>query len=96
MAIEGFVQVAEDGSGKKIRNLVLEVVQPDGTVATVLMQAVSIVDSEGRAADFGGTETNALLRSLLREMSALRRMYGRATGQQHVALDSGALDDIVG
>jgi len=48
LADESYVQVLPDSSGKKIRNLSLSVVQPDGTTSTVLMQVVSIVDEAGK------------------------------------------------
>lgn len=89
---EAYVQVATDGSGKKIRNVQLDVVQADGTVATVQMQVVVPVDKDGQLIDHA-SETNALLKALLREMTALRRMYGRATGQQFIALDGAMADD---
>jgi hypothetical protein len=47
-ADESYIQVAPDGSGKKVRNLQLDVLQPDGTMATVQMQVVSIVDEHGQ------------------------------------------------
>lgn len=53
MADPSFVQVAPDGSGKKIRNLQLDVVQPDGTTATVQMQVVNMVDENGQQYNFG-------------------------------------------
>jgi hypothetical protein len=93
---ESYVQVAPDSTGKKIRNLQMDVLQPDGTTATVQMQVTSLVDMDGRATDFGISETNHLLHALLREMTALRKMYGRATGQQFLSLDGAMLDDTVG
>lgn len=96
MATENYTQVAANGAGNKIRNLSMEVIQGDGTTSTVQMQVVSIVDRDGREVDFGASETNDLLRSLLREMTALRKMYGRATGLQFMALDSAMIDDTVG
>jgi hypothetical protein len=49
---EGFVQVAPDGGGKKIRNVQVLVQQPDGSLATVYMQAVAILDEDGNAVRF--------------------------------------------
>ncbi len=48
MSQEGYVQVAPDSTGKKIRNLELQVYQPDGTAATVEVQVVTLMDAEGR------------------------------------------------
>lgn len=94
---EAYVQLSADGTGKKVRNLQLDVVQADGTIATVLMQVVSIVDNEGRSVDFSAqAESITLLRQLLVEMRALRRMYGRATSQGVVGLEGGVWDDIAG
>jgi len=45
---ESFAQIAPDSTGKKIRNLAIDVVQPDGTASTVYMQVVSIADENGR------------------------------------------------
>lgn len=55
----GFVQVALDGPGKKIRNLKLDVLQDDGTIATVYQQVVSIVDEDGQLVDFADAEFKA-------------------------------------
>ena len=44
---ETFVQVAADGSGKKIRNVSIQTVQADGTLATTYMQVVNIFDEFG-------------------------------------------------
>jgi len=96
VADESYVQVAPNSTGPKIRNLQLNVLQPDGTTATVQMQVVSIVDLDGRATNFGANETIDLLRSLLRELTTLRQMYGRATGLQVMALDGAMWDDIIG
>lgn len=71
---EGYVQVATDGSGKKVRNLLLKgVLQPDGTTADVYVQCVSVVDSDGNALDFN--RTNELLSSLVREVHWLRLAF---------------------
>lgn len=96
MAAEAYTQVAADGVGNKIRNLSMEVIQDDGTTATVQMQVVSIVDRDGREVDLAGDGTNDLLRALLREMTTLRKMYGRATGLMWMGLDSAMIDDTVG
>jgi len=48
MAAESFVAVAPDSTGKKIRNLAIDVLQPDGTTTTVQMQVTNICDENGR------------------------------------------------
>lgn len=47
-ATETYVGLPADGVGSKVRNLTLDVVQPDGTTKTVLMQVVSIADENGK------------------------------------------------
>lgn len=84
MAQESYVQVAVDGEGKQIRNISADVIQPDGTTATVYMQVVAIRDSSGLPLDNGNVEH--LLRAIQKELQALRMMYGRATGQHFTAL----------
>lgn len=83
---ESYIQVATDGSGKKVRNLALEILQPDKTIATVYVQCVAIVDSAGRAVDF--TESTDLLRQLLQEMRALRRAVGECVGDEDALVDT--------
>lgn len=90
---EAFVQVPLDGAGKKIRNLQMQVVQSDGTIATVLMQVVTIVDENGFPIDLNHNETNMLLRSVLKELTALRRIQGRATGLGFIGLE-GEINDL--
>jgi acyl-CoA thioesterase FadM len=48
MGADAFVQVATDGTGKKIRNIAVEAVQADGTIAVVYQQVVAIYDEKGR------------------------------------------------
>ena len=52
MSVEGYVGLPSDGPGKKIRNLYMEVLQQDGTLQTVYMQVVSIVDDRGFSVEF--------------------------------------------
>lgn len=88
---EANVQVALDGAGKKIRQLKLTgVVQADGTTADVYVQCVAITDTDGAAV--GMQETNGLLRQLIAEMQALRKMYGIATGQMWHSADASGDD----
>ena len=56
-----YVQVAPDSTGKKIRNLSLDILQADGTIATVYMQVVAIANSDG-------TPVNLDMISVLEEM----------------------------
>ena len=50
-ASQGYVQIATDGTGKKVLNLVQEVTLDDGTVDTVYTQVVALVDDEGEPVD---------------------------------------------
>jgi hypothetical protein len=62
---EGYVQVAADGSGKKVRNLQLDVLQSDGSTATVYMQVIAIADREGNPISL--EPDRLLLRDIRRE-----------------------------
>jgi hypothetical protein len=79
---ETYVQVAPDSSGKKIRNLQVQLQQTDGTFATVLMQVVSIADENGNPMVVGDTLDWQM--QLLDEMRAIR------IGVQEI-LDAGAV-----
>ena len=80
MSKEGFVQVAPDNSGKQIRNIQLDVQQPDGTFATVLMQNVVAVHSDGAFADVEGVAVQALLQAILTELRLLRTITAQSSG----------------
>lgn len=72
---ESLIQVATDGSGKKVRNLSVAQLQSDGTVATVYMQVVQIADREtGKVLDLD-------LKPSLEELIELQR---RATIAQEL------------
>jgi hypothetical protein len=80
-AKETFVQVATDGSGKQIRNLAIDVIQSDGTVATVYVQAAAIYDRDGRAVDLNAIDqTNRLLSAVLVELKQIRRFHAAQLG----------------
>jgi hypothetical protein len=78
--VESFVQVLPDSTGKKVRNLQLDVLQPDGTVSTVMMQVVSIVDNEGRVVNPARDDTVNVLRDVLAELRGIRRELATAHG----------------
>lgn len=44
---EGNIQVSPQSSGEKVRTLKMQIVQADGTLATVGMQVVMITDENG-------------------------------------------------
>ena len=69
MPDDTYVQVAPDSSGKKIRNLSMQVIQSDGTVATVYMQVVSVVDDLGNPISLDNTE---VLTGILIELKRIR------------------------
>lgn len=80
-AVDTYVPVGTDGAGdKKIRNLQIDILQPDGTVATVQMQVVAISDRDGRAFDLNADRTAALLVQILEELKAIRTIQGAAAG----------------
>lgn len=79
---EAFVQVAPDSTGKKVRNIQLDLPQADGSITTVQMQVVSIRDENGTPIRDNGE----LLKGIYDELRALRQMYGRATGQGFIGL----------
>lgn len=77
MSEESYVQGAPDGSGKKIRNVLLRgVPQPDGTYADVYVQCVEVLDADGRALTF--EETNRLLRRQLEELRLIKTILAEA------------------
>ena len=48
-AVEQFSRIAADGAGDRVRTLELELLQSDGTRATVAMQVMVLSDTEGTA-----------------------------------------------
>ena len=85
MSQESYVQVAPDSTGKKVRNLSVYAQQPDGTVALVQMQIVSIVDASGVPVALDQTSafeqllalhrrTNDLLEMVVEELTGLDLM----------------------
>ena len=67
---EAIVQVAPDSTGKKIRNLQIQILQSDGSFATVLMQVVAITDENGNPVDL--TEEDDWRQRMLDETRAVR------------------------
>lgn len=65
MAGEVYTQVATNGSGNKIRNLQLVILQADGTTATVQMQVIALADAEGNPISL--IPDRELLREIRRE-----------------------------
>ena len=68
MSDEAYVQVAADSTGKKIRNLEIDVLQTDGTVATVEMQVVSIANPDGSPVVWN----DGIFESILKELRLIR------------------------
>jgi len=78
MAEETNVQLASDGSGKKIKNFLLRgVVQSDGTSADVYVQCTNVLDGDGRLVDFD--EMSKILNRIYREMKLMRQIVGEIT-----------------
>lgn len=69
---EGFVQVAVDGVGKKIRNQVLYVQEADGTYSQVYSQLVGLVDTFGNPVD---PDLKPTLEELLVQQTRLADMF---------------------
>jgi hypothetical protein len=89
-AKEGFVALPVDGVGKQVRNLQMQIVQPDGTLATVYMQVMGpITDADGRVVDVSGDATNALLVQVVRELRAMRTLLSAQTGSWSAGSDDG-------
>lgn len=68
-AAEQYIQVAADADGKKVRNLELDILQPDGTVATVEMQVVAIAGADGRIIS---SDYASVFNSILEELRRIR------------------------
>jgi len=64
------VQVAPDSTGKKISNLQMEVLQTDGSIATVQLQIISIADENGNPMRV--VESQDVAQQMLDEMRATR------------------------
>ena len=89
MSTESIIQVAPDSTGKKVRNIQLDVPQADGSVATVMMQVITIRNENGEPIRTSDSDT---LRAIYDEIRALRQMYGRATSQGFIGLPAQADD----
>jgi hypothetical protein len=72
-----FVQVAADGSGKKVRNFQNDVAANDGTVNTVQQQVVTIASEDGTVlstSSFVETERDKYMRRLAEDtLQAINR-----------------------
>ena len=78
MADEGVVQVAPDSTGKRIRNLSMQVLQTDGTLQTVYMQVVSIVDDRGFQVELMDQDWQ---QKMLNELVGIRKGIEAISGQ---------------
>lgn len=67
---DSFVQVPSDGSGKRVRNLAIQLLLPDGTIGLTYMQVVSIADENGNPLQL--VEESDWRQELLDEMRAIR------------------------
>lgn len=76
---ENYVQVATEGSGKKIRNLKISTyIDVNGvpTLTDVYMQVTSIVDETGQPVSLKGTEE--LLQQIIRQLGRLEQLMAEA------------------
>lgn len=76
---EGVVQLNAEGTGKRIRNIVLEIPQDDGSIQTVYTQVVGVMDENGLPLAF--SPDSAVLQAILLELQAMRSILSRSTGQ---------------
>lgn len=71
-----YVQVPVDSTGKKMRNIQVSVLQPDGSLAVTQMEVVVVANSQGQPLDFDGLDavlqaqarTNELLELILKAL----------------------------
>jgi RecA/RadA recombinase len=82
---EQYVQVAPDGSGKRVRNLQLTTYARTDTTSepqpvTVHMQVIAIADEHGMPLDLGAAE--GVQRDMLEELRAIRLGLEHVLGQQ--------------
>lgn len=68
-ASESSTQIVGGGSGDKVRDLALTLLQPDGTVATVKVQVVAIADDNGKLLDLRDRDVEE---AILEELQAIR------------------------
>jgi len=68
--LDGFIQVAPDSSGKRVRNLQVTVQQPDGTSVTAYMQVIAIADESGNLLAL--TDYHDHHRQIIDELRAIR------------------------
>jgi hypothetical protein len=77
-AVESFVQIAPDSTGKKMRNLQMEILQPDGTTSIVQMEVITICDQNGVIIDFDEAEWRMeVLEQLRLQTDLLMQMLGQ-------------------
>lgn len=88
---DAFVQVAPDGTGKKIRNVQIDVVLSDGSISTVEMQVINIADKYGNAVDFTAGAT--ILRQMVVELRAIRQIL-QASSPVLIQVDEASPSDI--
>lgn len=72
---EGYVQVANDGPGKKMRNVARIVQQADGTPVTVYEELVQIVGVDGNPIDFAANS-----KDLIDAIQSLTKMIAVTNG----------------
>lgn len=75
-----YIQVATDGSGKKVRNLEMVVVLPSGAEHTVEVQVVAHVGSDGQLVDVDTTKMLIELQELREKMAELVNLVEEAFG----------------
>lgn len=79
-SVDSFVQVAPDSTGKKIRNLQITILQPDGSLVTTQMQVTAISDADGNIYD--PFDQQQIQLEILSELKMLRKMVAKFTNSE--------------
>lgn len=75
-APRSYVQVATDGTGKKILNLKTINLNADGSEDVAYVQHVTIVDEDGNTVDFGDNDVQQAILDELRNIRTLLEEMG--------------------
>jgi hypothetical protein len=82
VSTESFVQVAPDGTGKQIRNLLVTESAIDGTLSSRYMQVVAIADGDGNVLNLSSERLLQHLAALVAETRLLRQAFQDWSGAQ--------------
>lgn len=82
-----YVQLAADGTGKKVRNISVPVLQADGSVATTYLQVTTLADSEGALLDLDIKGTMEELLMVAKQQRMLLLMLVNAMTNGNLTVD---------